>query len=441
MRNKLYNDPITPDSYQDGWRNTIIFILVIIMMASLFFSRALLSLTVMVFVLFCFFHRNIKRHIRVFFSSPLLWSMSLLFFLPLLSGLWSEDKKQWLEITRIKLPLLFLPLAFAGPFRFSKKQWEWLAFIFIALVTAGTIWSMFHYVTNMTAVHEEYLHAKTMITPLLNDHVRFSWLVSVALLVSAWLCIKKRKQDKPAAWILLIITLWLMLFLHVLAARTGLLSFYVFVFFIILWLIFKKAKPLYAIILFAIVISLPLVAYFVLPTFQNRVKYFLHSQTYFKDAHYLQGSNDAIRVISIKAGWNLMNEHPVKGVGFGDVMAETKKWYNIYYPQMIEEDKIYPGSEWIMYGAACGWPGLFLFALVMIIPFFLPIKNKLLWGILNATIAVSFLFDIGLEVQFGIFLYSFIVLWWWKWLGTIQIVCDSDKESIQPPQKNNKAAI
>ena len=29
---------------------------------------------------------------------------------------------------------------------------------------------------------------------------------------------------------------------------------------------------------------------------------------------------------------------------------------------------------------------------------------------------VGFVFDIGLEVQFGIFIYSFIVLWWWKWL-------------------------
>ena len=226
MRNKLQNDPI-----YTGWRHTIIFILVIIMMASLFFSRALLSLTMMVFVLFCFFHRNIKTHIRYFFSSPLLWSMSLLFFLPLLSGLWSEDKKQWLDIIRIKLPLLFLPLAFAGfpnSYRdqFSKKQWEWIAFIFIALVTAGTIWSMFHYVTNMEAVHDEYLHAKTMITPFNNDHVRFSWVVSVSVLLSAWFWIKKRKQDKLFAWPLLAITMWLIIFLHILAARTGLFSFY-----------------------------------------------------------------------------------------------------------------------------------------------------------------------------------------------------------------------
>ena len=57
-----------------------------------------------------------------------------------------------------------------------------------------------------------------------------------------------------------------------------------------LWLIFKKAKPLYAITLFVIVISLPLIAYFALPTFENRVKYFLHDYTYFKDAPVNTGS-------------------------------------------------------------------------------------------------------------------------------------------------------
>jgi hypothetical protein len=61
--------------------------------------------------------------------------------------------------------------------------------------------------------------------------------------------------------------------------------------------------------------------------------------------------------------------------------------------------------------------GIIVFACIMIIPFFISIKNRLVWIMLNATVAFSFLFDIGLEVQFGIFIYSFIVLWWWKWLN------------------------
>jgi len=151
------------------------------------------------------------------------------------------------------------------------------------------------------------------------------------------------------------------------------------------------------------------------------VKYFLYDQTYFKDAHYLQGSNDAVRIISINAGWNLMNEHPTTGVGFGDIFIETKKWYGIHYPEMIETDKIYPSSECLIYGAGIGWTGLLILIGVIIISFSAPVKNKLPWILLNIMAAFSFLFDIPLEVQFGVFIYSFIMLWCWKWFNAENI--------------------
>ena len=112
-----------------------------------------------------------------------------------------------------------------------------------------------------------------------------------------------------------------------------------------------------------------------------------------------------------------MNKHPVAGVGFGDVLSATKKWYAVNFPQMLEADKIYPSGEWVIYGAGCGWPGILLFSFVMIIPFWIKTGNRLLWWLVNATASFSFLFDTGLEVQFGVFIYSFIILWWWKWLN------------------------
>ncbi len=400
------------------WRKHILFYSIIAMMVSLFLSRVALSASIIVFILICFFHTGIKSHIRIFFSSPLLWSMSLLFLLPLLSGLWSEDKKEWLNILRIKLPLLLMPLAFAAPFSFSKKQWHGLAFIFIILITAGTTWTMFQYAGNMTAVHEGYLRAKSMITPLENDHVRFSWLVSIAVLAAGWLCWDNRDK-KNTGWLWLII-LWLIVFLHILAARTGLLSFYIILFATMLWVIFKKAKPVYGLGLLVVLIALPVVAYYALPTFQNKVKYFKYDFGFFKDAHYLPGGNDATRIISLKGGWHLMNDHAVTGVGFGDISREVTAWYDTNYPQMQQADKILPGNEWLIYGAGCGITGLLIFTFVMLVPFFIRVKNNPLatrwpWWLLNCLVAVGFLFDIGLEVQFGVFIYSFIVLLCWKW--------------------------
>ncbi|NOT52508.1 MAG: O-antigen ligase family protein [Chitinophagaceae bacterium] len=405
MQGKLQND----------WRSLIIFTLMIIMVGAIFYSRAILSASIVAFTVVSFFHSRPKQHIRNFFSSPLLWGMSLLFFLPLLSGLWSEDKTEWQLMMFIKAPLFLLPLGFAGPVTISKRQWEWLAYIFILWVVWASIGSMFHYVNNAATVNEGYLRAKTMITPLENDHVRFSWLVSIAILLMGSLYFQKREDEQYAYWLLIVVASWLIIFLHILAARTGLISFYIMLTGLLVWVIIKRSK--YSIVLLAILIVLPFVAYKTLPTFHNRIQYFLYDFEYFKKTNYLPGANDAVRIISIKAGWNAMQQQPLTGAGFGDVISETKKYYNESYPQMIEADKIYPSSEFIMYGAGSGWPGLIVFIFAMTTPFFTKTKNKVVWWLLNITAAFSLLFDPGLEVQFGVFIYSFMVLWCWKWFS------------------------
>ena len=87
---------------------------------------------------------------------------------------------------------------------------------------------------------------------------------------------------------------------------------------------------------------------------------------------------------------------------------------------MVESDKILPSSEWIIYGAGIGWPGFILFSLVMVVPFFVrTFKNNVAWWLLNIFMALSYLFDIGLEVQYGVFIHAFILLWWYKWLSVV----------------------
>lgn len=399
----------------NDWRKHLLFYSIIAMMISLFVSRALLSVFMMFFVLVSFLHKDIKSHIRNFFSSPVLWGMSLLFVLPLISGLWSEDKKEWLAVLRIKLPLLILPLSFAGPFKFSRKQWDILGFVFIGMVTAGTIWSMVHYADDIQAVNESYLRAKSIATPLGNDHVRFSWLVSITALLSGMMWWQMRRQNRIIAAVLLLVTGWLIVLLHLLAARTGLFSFYIILFVTGAWLILQKARPLQGIALLFVLIALPFMAYFSLPSFQNRVKYILYDYDYFSDMRYLPGGNDATRVIAIRAGWNLLRENPIAGTGAGDIAAETKKWDKKSYPGILESDIHYPSSEWLIYGLIFGWAGVLIFTVVMLVPFFDRRKPVLVWILLHTTAALSFLFDMGLEVQFGVFIYSFIVLWWWKW--------------------------
>src|SRR5688572_16745767 len=405
MLNKLQNE----------WRGPIIFSLLITMLVSVFFSRALLSVSMICFVAYSFFHTGYKEQIRNFFASPLLWGMSLLFLLPLVSGLWSEDKTAWMGIMRIKLPLFMLPLAFAASFGLPARAWEWIAFIFIGLVCAGAGWSLYNYLMDINEMNEGYLRAKSIITPLDNDHVRFSWLVTVAILLAGWLWISGKKYSGFSIAVFTVVIAGLIIFLHILAARTGLFSFYLAVGMVLLWLLVKKKKILQGILIIVVLVCLPLTAYFILPTFHNRVQYILYDIDHLTSSGYLPGSNDGVRMISMKAGWEILNQHPIAGVGFGDVYHVTQSWYSIHYSAMQETDRIYPSSEWMIYGAGCGWLGLLMFTGVMLIPFLLPMRDRLIWWLLNLTAAFSFMFDIGLEVQFGVFVYAFIILCCWKW--------------------------
>ncbi|MBC7947316.1 MAG: hypothetical protein H7Y42_05515 [Chitinophagaceae bacterium] len=395
-----------------SWQKNIIFYILIIMMASLFISRVALSISTIAFFAVSFFHSGIRAQIREFFNRPLLWGMSLLFLLPLLTGLWSSDQQEWQNNMRTKLPLLLFPLAFASLFTLTPRQWRWLIFVFCFLVTVGTLWSMWHYLPNASKVNVGYLRATSMLTPLGNDHVRFSWLIAVCITVLTWVVWDNRKHR--LAPLVLFVIAWLIVYLHILAARTGLLCFFAFLIGALVWLAVTRRNRLQATGLLVILIALPIGAYFSLPTFRNKIKYFQYDFTYAKDAHYLPGGNDATRIISLKGGWMQTIEHPVGGVGFGDIQSAMEQWYQLHYPDMLAADRIMPSSEWLIYGTCAGLPGIVLFTFVLLLPFFIIVQNRLRWWMLNLLVCLGFLFDIGLEIQFGVFIYCLTVLLAWK---------------------------
>ncbi len=253
--------------------------------------------------------------------------------------------------------------------------------------------------------------AKTILTPLDDDHVRFSWLVAIDFL----LCLFFLENQKKYRFLFASIALWMAVYLHVLAVRTGLFSLYIILFFFSFKFLIQKRSRNFFLITIAALIIIPVVSWFALPTFQNRIKYLVYDLRYVRDEVYLPGANDGNRFISIKAGWNIIKDNPL-GIGAGDIRQESLRWYDAHIPGMLQSDKIYPGSELIIYGLTAGWAGILLFTITMLIPFFIKnIQHRFFWVLLNAVTVFSFIFDIGLKVQYGVFLYAFIVLWWWKW--------------------------
>lgn len=400
----------------EKWRKPAFYLSIIAMLTGLLFSRAVLSSGLIFFATLSLIHKNILRQLKTFVSSPFLWSMSLLFALPAISGLWSEDLSQWSQVIRIKLPLLLLPLCFAGENNFSFKDWQRIAFVFLALVFGGICQSLWHYAQNVHAIHAAYLKAYTIETPLGNDHVRFSLLVVIAILTIVLLWTLSGKKLKKIIRILLLILVAIdILYLHVLAVRTGLICFYLGAFIFLIWLLTRQKRINFFLIILLLLV--PVASYFIFPTFKNKIHYLKYDLSFVQKNVYLPGSSDGNRFASIKAGWTLLQQNPFSGVGFGDIKNETEKFYETNFPQMSKDDKILPSSEWMMYGSGTGWPGIILLSFILLTSFFVKnLRNNIFWTLLNIFIALSYLFDIGLEVQYGVFIHSFILLWWYKWL-------------------------
>ena len=268
---------------------------------------------------------------------------------------------------------------------------------------------------NSNVIHEGYLRAKTILTPLEDDHVRFSWLISVAVMLC--LLLFQLVQQMKGKIVLLLLTIFFIIYLHILSARTGLLSLYIFFLLYAAFLLFKIKKKKWGVLFLSSLIILPLAAYFFLPTFKARIQYNLYDLSFAQKNQYLPGSSDGARTMSLKAGWQVLKQNPL-GVGAGDVMTEADKWYAANVPQVLPTDKFYPSSEWLMYGGFAGWPGVIFFTAIMLVPFFYgPVNYKIYWYAFHITAAFSFAIDMGLEVQFGVFLYAFISCWWWKWFN------------------------
>jgi O-antigen ligase len=400
---------------ENSWREKGIFLAMLFMLAGLFISRATLSISMGLFLVLTIVHKDWKVQLQTFTRTIYLVLLSALFFVPLVSALWSSDLQEWMAVIQIKLPLLFFPIAFAGSWHLSKQQWLVVAYTFLTLLFLGCTWSATEYFLQSNDWNQDYLKAKLMATPLENDHIRFSWLVSAAVLLC--LLLWQKSSIKKQKVLFGGLALFFAFYLHLLAARMGLACLYILLVMYAAWLLVQQREKWISLSLLSLIVIIPLVAWLAVPTFQNRIKYILYDLNNVRSGIYLPGSNDGARVLSLKAGWQILQEAPM-GVGAGDLKGKVHQWYATHSPMLGTGERFLPCSELLVFGGVAGWAAIIILIIILAVPFFIPIKhNAAFWYCLNAIVVFSFVLDMSIEAQFGVFIFSFLPLWWWKWLN------------------------
>lgn len=352
-----------------------------------------------------------RKTFRLFFGDPVLVSLTLIFFLYAASYFNStEDPVFYLERLRLKLPFLALPVAFTVfKNNITARQFSLLLSFFFYIVVITTLIITVNYAADFEEINNAYKQGRVIETPF--SHIRYSLMVSFAIFTGYYLFIRRATiLFAWERWLTGAFTIYLIFFIHLLAVRSGLAAFYACVIYLIFNFIFRGRQLKSALLLSAALILLPVLAYLVLPSVKAKVNYMEYDLRQLWQFNNASGLSDGGRILSIEKGMQLIREHPLTGVGIGDLKQEMTR--KLCEAPEHPRDYLLPHNQFVFVAAGTGLIGLFIFCLGVFLPLFN--KNRIsniLFVCFNIILLSSFLTEATVEEQMGTAFYlQFLLL-------------------------------
>ncbi len=381
---------------------------ILLLLAGILFSRAMASIGMVGLFSLALLNPNVGNHISIYLKSPVLWSFSLILGMYLLSGLYSENLHDWWTRVNTKLALVALPFGFILVRKQSLRSFHWLLYVFLWLATVTSIFVLVHYLKSFDLVNFNYSRGQVMETPY--SHVRFSLMICFAIIIGGYLYQSDfQPLFRGEKILILVATIFLVVFIHILAVRSGLLALYLCALFISIRYIYLKRKWKMALPALLILFSLPLLAYWSLPSFREKFNYVRYDlQNYFRYEN-KAGLSDAGRILSIENGMEIGKKNFLLGVGAGDLQQEANQFY-INRPE-IDEAKRLPHNQFVWVFASTGIIGLLIFCWAVILPLFYQRNfTNPLFVCLHIIVLSSFFTEATLEEQIGTCFYLVFML-------------------------------
>jgi len=390
-----------------------------LILSTALFVAMIYSIYMQSVVLFCFmalavFHfeikpwrisirRNLGEIAGEVLRKPQWWIISLSFFIVLLGGLYSDDTPYWLSRLRIKLPFLLMPVFFFMIPSISNRTYLHVHLAFLLVVTLSTLPLAFQMVTNYTEILEGLRHGRPIATPV--SHIRYSLMIAMSI-VSIFFLLRDRMYDPLPKFAMIILGLYLILFLHFLAVRSGIFSLYIVAIIFGFQNLLARRKTRSSLVLLLAIITVPVLSYQFIPSFQKRIAYMIEDATQYSQKDW-NAYSDAERILSIKAGLDIAKENILVGTGSADLQNEMKQYFMQHYDK---DTFIMPHNQFVSIMASAGILGLLLFLTSLILPLVYndAYKNSYFLAI-NLIIFLSLMVENTFETSLGVALYCYFV--------------------------------
>lgn len=350
------------------------------------------------------------------FKDRWMWTFMSLSFLPILYDVFYEGIDFYKERGIMKLILVLLP-SFIFAFRPNKKYITFVHLLVIILMSVSSLYTLNQYLNNEENIVNAYKFSKVMPVLSYGDHIRISWVVVISMVMALY-----EWQHSKRVWYKLFLILYIIgqyIFLHFLGAKTGLITLYLTTVLLSIYLI-PKNKKWWLIIIYSLVGLAGYFAVNTIPSLKERVNFVRYDFSHYSKGEYREGLSDAVRFYSLKAGKDIISNHPIMGVGFSKLQDETSHWYDLNMPQLPQKDRFLPSSQLVIYWASGGILGLLIFLIHLLIPLFTKYLRNNVWFLAFFVPGIfSFSYETHLEGQLPLFIYAFFTAWFW-WLAMLR---------------------
>ncbi len=327
-----------------------------------------------------------------------------------ISWFWSADKEFWADRVQTKLPFLLLPLAFGFLPAFTKKQLEIYTVGLCLLLLSGVGYSMSVFLKSSADLIAGYGYSQLMPTPAYGDHISFSMALALAVVWCVY--IFKDLEHKASKGIVATSILIFIVFLHILAAKTGLLGLYFFIFCWGLSFLWGRNRIM-GLVVITVLIATAVLSFKYVETFNKRIAYSMYSYQQYKEGNISADYSDIGRILSYDVAIVLIKKHPLKGVGAGDILNDMGEEYKVRFPTVKKEQYLVPHNQFLTVAVGTGVISALFFTWWFFAPLSRIRKNRegffffVTWAMLLLLLCV----DPTLEVQFGIFVVLFFLCW------------------------------
>ncbi len=394
------------------------FFIITLMIALLVSAELMSSLSMISLIVLSIFQLNEKRIIfrkelannfKNYIQNAAWMALTIPFFLVLFTAIYStEDSNYLLERLRIKIPFLLLPFAFYSIPSFSQKQFYRILYIFIILILFTAIGVLINYGIHFEEIQVLIGQGQAMPTP--TNHIRYSLLVSIAIISGIYLLFKRYNEEGVLVKWLLLSTAFLFVFLHVLSVRSGLAVMYISLFLLICFYIIYYKKIIIGTVFLVILLVIPFAAYQFIPSFHKKIDYMLWD---LKLAGLGTGDtySDSERILSYQVATEVVKENIFFGVGYGDLRSEINKKYSLLFPEKTPSEFKMPHNQYLTIWVATGLLGLaiFLISLILIL-----LKNQHWKNPLFVSLCImmwlSFMVENTIETAVGVACYLLFIL-------------------------------